>query len=65
MTGTMEQIPMLYTAEDFALTLKIKVTSLRRSVARGSLPKPDGHLGRTPYWHYNTVDAVLAKRSKL
>ena len=57
------QIPMLYTTEEFAAELGIKPKSLRRSIARGSLPKPDGHLGRTPYWSYDTVGQVVFKRS--
>ena len=57
------QIPMLYTVKEFAEELGIKPASLRRSVARGSLPKPDGHLGRTPYWDYNTVGLTIFKRS--
>lgn len=58
------QIPMLYTATEFAEVLGVKPTSLRRSVARGSLPQPDGHLERTPYWHYDTVQYELDRRTK-
>lgn len=58
------EIPLLYTTRDFASALGIKPESLKRSVARGSLPKPDGHLERTPYWYYTTVDNVVEKRNK-
>ena len=56
------QLPVIYTTEEFAAELGIKPKSLRRSIARGSLPKPDGYLGRTPYWSYNTVGITLGKR---
>jgi hypothetical protein len=57
------QLPILYTTEEFASELGIKPASLRRNIARGSVPKPDGYLGRTPYWNYDTVGLALWKRS--
>jgi hypothetical protein len=62
-TTTM-QMPLLYTTEEFANALGIQTSSLRRALARKSLPAPDGYLGRTPYWYYDTVEAALQKRSK-
>ena len=60
---TTTQIPMLYTTEEFAEALGIQTSSLRRALARKSVPAPDGHLGRTPYWYYETVEATQEKRT--
>ena len=32
--------------------------------ARGEMPEPDGHLGRTPWWHPATIQAWAAARPR-
>ena len=53
---------MLTTAE-VAKLAGITPASLRRYLVRGTAPAPDGHLGRTPWWHQASVDAWLASRT--
>ena len=57
-----DQLPLIYTMQEFADRLGIKPKSVKRSVARGSLPRPDGHFGRTPYWSYTTVEDTVDRR---
>lgn len=39
-----------------AVRYGIKPGSVTTEVRRGSLPKPDGHIGRSPYWWASTLD---------
>ena len=32
--------------------------------ARGEMPEPDGHLGRTPWWHPATIQVWAAARPR-
>lgn len=41
---------------------EIKPASWRRYVSDGRAPKPDGHLGRTPWWSPGTIEQWAASR---
>lgn len=45
----------LLTAEEAAAMRGVTSQTWHRSVARGSYPPPDGHVGRTPVWRESTV----------
>lgn len=55
----------LLTTDDVCALASISRESLKKYVRRGTAPAPDGHLGRTPYWHWPTVRAWLAHRAEL
>jgi len=52
---------MLSTAEAAEMA-GVTAATFRTYVARGDGPKPDGHLGRTPWWKASTVRAWLKSR---
>lgn len=35
--------------------LGVTAKTVRDYATRGDIPKPDGHLGRTPYWFADTI----------
>jgi predicted site-specific integrase-resolvase len=39
-----------YTTADVAAALGIEAVTVRVYNARGQMPAPSGHVGRTPYW---------------
>ena len=39
-----------YTTADVAAALGIAESTVRAYNTRGQMPKPSGHIGRTPYW---------------
>jgi predicted DNA-binding transcriptional regulator AlpA len=45
------------TADDLAQRLGIRRATVHRYQARGDLPKPDEHVGRTPLWATTSIDA--------
>lgn len=53
--------PQLTTA-DVAAILNVTPATVRSYAARGILPAPDGHLGRTPWWSPERVEAWQAAR---
>jgi predicted DNA-binding transcriptional regulator AlpA len=40
----------LYTTANVAAALGIAESTVRAYAARGQMPAPSGHVGRTPYW---------------
>lgn len=40
---------------EIAQRLKIASTTVRAWRHRGHLPKPDGHIGKHPWWYWDTV----------
>lgn len=52
----------MLTTSDVAARLGVDPATVRAYVSRGTMPKPDGHLGRTPWWRPETVDAWRAGR---
>lgn len=50
------------TTADVASVLGVTSATVRSYSARGVMPKPDGHLGRTPWWHRSTVEKWKAAR---
>lgn len=54
----------MLTTDQVAELAGITPASLRVYVQRGSAPKPDGYLGRTPWWKRETVDEWLANRPR-
>lgn len=55
-------VPDLLTTADIAALVGVEAPTIRSYVARGVMPQPDGHLGRTPYWHRRTIHDWLATR---
>ena len=45
------------TRTDVAVHYGITAASVSKAVERGSLPPPDYHVGRTPIWMPETLDA--------
>ena len=39
-----------YTTADVAAALGVAASTVRAYNARGQMPEPTGHVGRTPYW---------------
>jgi hypothetical protein len=61
--GTLDAVPdNMLTSDEAAARVGVTAASWRSYVARGDGPKPDGHLGRTPWWKPETVDAWKASR---
>lgn len=52
----------LLTTSDVARLAGITPASVRRYNHRGSMPKPDAHLGRTPVWTVQTITEWLDRR---
>jgi excisionase family DNA binding protein len=50
------------TTADVAALLGVNSSTVRGYAARGSMPAPDGHFGRTPYWKRTTVEQWIAAR---
>jgi hypothetical protein len=40
----------------------VKPASIHRQRLRGTVPEPDGYLGRTPWWYRRTIERWLATR---
>jgi hypothetical protein len=54
----------MLTRDQVAERLGIQPNTLSSLVTRGRAPKPDGHVGRTPWWSPATIDAHLAARAE-
>ncbi len=50
------------TADELAERLGIKRGSVHRYRVRGDLPEPDEHVGRTPLWKIDSIEAWEASR---
>jgi hypothetical protein len=50
------------TTADVADVLGVTPATVRSYAARGVLPKPDGHLARTPWWRPDTIIEWKASR---
>ncbi len=50
------------TNADAAALVGITAASWRRYVSSGRAPRPDGHLGRTPWWRPDTIEQWKAQR---
>jgi predicted DNA-binding transcriptional regulator AlpA len=50
------------TIEEVATLAGIQPGSVYRYRARGSMPEPDGFLGRTPWWRRATIEKWLQER---
>ena len=53
------------TSADVATLAGVTRASIHRYRFRGSIPEPDGYLGRTPWWHEATIRQWLAERPKV
>lgn len=45
------------TTADVAAILRVEPETVRSYRTRGLFPEPDGHLGRTPWWTRETIEA--------
>jgi len=45
----------MLTTEQAAELAGMKVGTFRRYRSRGTVPEPDGYLGRTPWWRTETI----------
>lgn len=52
----------LVTTSEFARVAGLRRETVASYVSKGRIPKPDGHLERTPYWYGATVKAWIADR---
>lgn len=52
----------LLSSEQVASRANITAATLKRQRARGSVPEPDGWVGRTPVWRESTIDSWLQQR---
>lgn len=55
-------MPTYLDTAGLALRAGLSASSARTYLCRGQLPHPDVHVGRTPGWLPETVDAWLAAR---
>lgn len=46
-----------YTPAALAARLGVKVETIWKYRTRGDIPPPDFHIGRTPCWRHDTIDA--------
>lgn len=51
------------TTADVAELAGLEPGTIKRYRYRGSIPPPDGWLGRTPWWRRDTVDRWLEERT--
>ena len=49
---------------DVAAYLGVQRTTVTSYNSRDQMPKPDGHAGRTPWWHPETIRAWRPKEDK-
>lgn len=54
--------PDQLTTDDVAALAGVLPASVRRYRLRGTFPRPDGYVGRTPWWRRRTVERWLATR---
>jgi len=52
------------TTEQAAELAGMRVDTFRRYRARGTVPEPDGYLGRTPWWRKETIARWAANRRR-
>jgi predicted DNA-binding transcriptional regulator AlpA len=55
-------IPELYTTARVAEALGIAESTVRAYTARGQMPAPSGHVGRTPYWTPEDIEPWITSR---
>lgn len=46
----------------FAKRLGVEPTSISRYLTGGLVPPADGYIGRSPWWHLETVETWIANR---
>ena len=59
-----EDVNSQLTTDDVAALAGLSSASVRRYRLRGTVPPPDGYLGRTPWWWLTTIDDWLAVKPK-
>lgn len=52
----------LLTINDLAVLAGVKRRSIDQYLIRGVCPKPDGYVGRTPWWSKETAERWIAER---
>lgn len=52
----------MMTTADVAAMLGVTPATVRSYSARGVMPAPDGHLGRTPWWERSTIETWATNR---
>jgi predicted DNA-binding transcriptional regulator AlpA len=52
------------TISEVAKLVGVSNQSIRAYRVRGTIPAPDGYLGRTPWWERSTIETWLAERPK-
>jgi len=50
------------TTTDVANMAGVTDQAIRRHRIRGTIPEPDGYVGRTPFWFLPTIEEWLANR---
>ena len=50
------------TVDEIAVRAGVKPDTIRHHRHRGTMPEPDGILGKTPWWHRATGEKWLAER---
>lgn len=55
-------MPDQLTTADVAALLGVTPATVRSYAARGDMPPPDGHLGRTPWWKPRTIEQWRKQR---
>ncbi|WP_371575222.1 MarR family transcriptional regulator [Streptomyces sp. NBC_01314] len=54
--NTKQQVrPEIWDTAAVGRFLGVAAKTVRDYATRGDIPKPDGHLGRTPYWFADTI----------
>jgi hypothetical protein len=52
------------TTEQAAELAGLRVETFRRYRSRGTVPEPDGYLGRTPWWRAETITKWAENRRR-
>lgn len=58
-TGNQSGGQTILTYADVTAVTGIKITSLRKRLCTGSMPKPDMRVGGSPVWYLSTLNAWL------
>lgn len=62
--GDLDTGQPILTAEQVAAAAGVTLRTFHNYHQTGRAPHPDGHVGRTPVWLQETVDAWLRQRTK-
>lgn len=63
-TATIPVMERQLTLPDIAQRAGVSIAAIRAHRLHGTMPEPDGQLGRTPWWWESTIDSWLPTRRR-